>query len=127
MSRIIINTPEAPAPVGPYNQAILVNDTLYMSGQIAINPATGAMVIDDIEQETTQVLDNMMAVLKAADMTSDHVVKCTVFVMDMDMFSKINAIYAKYFNEQNAPARELVQVAVLPKSANIEISCIAVK
>jgi 2-iminobutanoate/2-iminopropanoate deaminase len=127
MSRKIINTPDAPAPVGPYNQAVLVNDTLYMSGQIAINPATGAMVLDDIEIETTQVLDNMMAVLKAADMTSDNVVKCTVFVMDMDMFSRVNAIYAKYFNEENAPARELVQVAVLPKAANIEISCIAVK
>jgi 2-iminobutanoate/2-iminopropanoate deaminase len=127
MSRKIINTPDAPAPVGPYNQAVLVNDTLYMSGQIAINPATGAMVLDDIEIETTQVLDNMMAVLKAADMSSDNVVKCTVFVMDMDMFSRINAIYAKYFNEENAPARELVQVAVLPKAANIEISCIAVK
>jgi 2-iminobutanoate/2-iminopropanoate deaminase len=127
MSRKIINTPDALAPVGPYNQAVLVNDTLYMSGQIAINPATGAMVLDDIEIETTQVLDNMMAVLKAADMTSDNVVKCTVFVMDMDMFSRVNAIYAKYFNEENAPARELVQVAVLPKAANIEISCIAVK
>jgi 2-iminobutanoate/2-iminopropanoate deaminase len=127
MSRKIINTSDAPAPVGPYNQAVLVNDTLYMSGQIAINPKTGVMVTDDIEQETIQVLDNIMAILKAAEMTSDNVVKCSVFVMDMDMFSRINTIYARYFNEENAPARELVQVAVLPKSANIEISCIAVR
>jgi 2-iminobutanoate/2-iminopropanoate deaminase len=125
--RRIINTPNAPAPVGPYQQAILVGDTLYMSGQIAIDPATNAIVKDDIETETHQVLKNMKAILEAADMTFDNVVKCSVFVMDMDMFSRINAVYAQYFEEANAPARELVQVAVLPKFVNIEISCIAVR
>jgi 2-iminobutanoate/2-iminopropanoate deaminase len=125
--RKIINSDKAPAPVGPYNQAVLVNGTLYVSGQIAINPASGLLVLDDIEAETHQVLQNLKAVLDAADMTFDNVVKCSVFVMDIDMFSRINAIYAQYFNEANAPARELVQVAVLPKFVNIEISCIAVK
>ncbi len=124
--RKIINTPHAPAPVGPYQQAVMVGDTLYMSGQIAIDPATNAIVNDDIETETHQVLKNMKAILEAADMTFDNVVKCSVFVMDMDMFNRINFIYAQYFNEANAPARELVQVAVLPKFVNIEISCIAV-
>jgi 2-iminobutanoate/2-iminopropanoate deaminase len=125
--RKIINTPNAPAPVGPYQQAVLVGDTLYMSGQIAIDPATNAIVKDDIETETHQVLKNIKAILEAADMTFDNVVKCSVFVMDMDMFSRINAVYAQYFTESNAPARELVQVAVLPKYVNIEISCIAVR
>lgn len=125
--RKIINTPHAPAPVGPYQQAVLVGDTLYVSGQIAIDPATNAIVKDDIETETHQVLKNMRAILEAADMTFDNVVKCSVFVMDMDMFSRINSVYAQYFNESNAPARELVQVAVLPKYVNIEISCIAVR
>jgi 2-iminobutanoate/2-iminopropanoate deaminase len=124
--RKIINTPHAPAPVGPYQQAVMVGDTLYMSGQIAIDPATNAIVKDDIETETHQVLKNMKAILEAAGMTFDNVVKCSVFVMDMDMFGRINAVYAQYFNEANAPARELVQVAVLPKFVNIEISCIAV-
>jgi 2-iminobutanoate/2-iminopropanoate deaminase len=125
--RKIINTPNAPAPVGPYNQAILVDNTLYMSGQIAIDPATNTIVKDEIEIETHQVLKNIKAILEAADMTFDNVVKCSVFVMDMDMFGRINAVYAEYFNEANAPARELVQVATLPKYVNIEISCIAVK
>jgi 2-iminobutanoate/2-iminopropanoate deaminase len=125
--RKIINSPDAPAPVGPYNQAVLFGNTLYCSGQIALDPKTQTMITGEIEDETKQVLDNLMAVLKAADMTSDHVVKCTVYVMDMDMFGRINKVYAQYFNEENAPGRELVQVAILPKGANIEISCIAVK
>ncbi len=124
--RKIINTPHAPAPVGPYQQAVMAGDTLYVSGQIAIDPVTNVIVKDDIETETHQVLKNMKAILEAAGMTFDNVVKCSVFVMDMDMFSRINAVYAQYFNEANAPARELVQVAVLPKYVNIEISCIAV-
>jgi 2-iminobutanoate/2-iminopropanoate deaminase len=127
MPRQIINTPNAPAPVGPYNQSVLVGNTLYVSGQIALDPKTGVMVSDDIEIETRQVLENMTSILEAAGMSRADVVKCSVFVMDMDMFGRINAIYSQYFDEENAPARELVQVAVLPKAANIEISCIAVK
>ncbi len=125
--RKIINTVHAPAPVGPYQQAVMVGETLYMSGQIAIDPVTNAMISGEIEAETHQTLKNMKAILEAAEMTFDNIVKCSVFVMDMDMFGRINVIYAQYFNESNAPARELVQVAVLPKGANIEISCIAVK
>ncbi|MBK8699854.1 MAG: RidA family protein [Saprospiraceae bacterium] len=125
--KVIINSKNAPAPVGPYNQAIKAGNTLYVSGQIAIVPETGVIVTDDIETETHQVLKNLGAILKEAEMTFEDVVKCSVFVMDMDMFSRINAVYAQYFKEDNAPARELVQVATLPKYVNIEISCIAVK
>ncbi len=127
MSRKIIYSANAPEPVGPYNQAVLHGNTLYTSGQIALDPKTQAMISGEIEDETKLVMENLMAVLKAADMTADNVVKVTVFVMDMDMFGRINKVYAQYFTEENAPARELVQVAVLPKGANIEISCIAVK
>lgn len=123
----IINSKNAPAPVGPYNQAILAGNTLYVSGQIAIVPETGVIITDNIEEETHQVLKNLEAILKAAGMGFENVVKCSVFVMDMDMFSRINAVYSQYFNEDTAPARELVQVATLPKYVNIEISCIAVK
>jgi 2-iminobutanoate/2-iminopropanoate deaminase len=123
----IINSENAPAPVGPYNQAILVGNTLYVSGQIAIDPQTNTIITESIEAETHQVLKNIGAVLKEAGMSYDDVVKCSVFVMDMEMFSRINTIYAQYFKETNAPARELVQVATLPKYVNIEISCIAYK
>lgn len=123
----IINSQKAPSPVGPYNQAILVGPTLYVSGQIAIVPETGTIITDDIEAETHQVLKNLGAILEEAGMSYEDVVKCSVFVMDMDMFSRINTIYAQYFNEATAPARELVQVATLPKYVNIEISCIAIK
>ena len=125
--KTIINSKNAPAPIGPYNQAILAGDTLYVSGQIALDPVTGTIVQDDIETETHQVLKNMGAILAEAGMTFENVVKCSVFVMDMDMFSRINAVYGQYFKEDTAPARELVQVATLPKYVNIEISCIAVK
>ena len=123
----VIFTEKAPAPIGPYSQAILKGDTLYTSGQIAIDPNTGLLVTDTIESETKQVMENMKAVLDAADLTFDNVVKATIFIMDMNDFAKINAIYASYFDEQTAPARETVQVAGLPKSVNVEISMIAVR
>jgi 2-iminobutanoate/2-iminopropanoate deaminase len=123
----IIFTDKAPAPIGPYNQAVLVGNTLYTSGQIALNPATMELVLDDIETETKQVMENMKAVLTAADMTFDHVVKTTIFIMNMGDFARINAVYSQYFDEAVAPARETVQVAGLPKGVNVEISMIAVK
>ncbi len=122
----IVRTDHAPAPIGPYNQAIIANNTLYASGQIAINPATGDLVTGDIESETRQVMENIKAILDAAELTFEHVVKVSVFVKDMHMFSRINAVYAEYFNDATAPARELVEVANLPKFVNIEISVTAV-
>jgi 2-iminobutanoate/2-iminopropanoate deaminase len=126
MKRIII-TPNAPAPIGPYNQAVLAGTTLYTSGQIALNPDTMELVLNDIESETQQVMENLKAVLAAADMTFENVVKTSIFIMDMADFNRINAVYATYFNEATAPARETVQVACLPKNVNIEISMIAMK
>ncbi len=122
----IIFTENSPAPIGPYNQAVLKGNTLYTSGQIGINPSTGELVTSSIEAETEQVLQNMKAVLEAAGMTFENVVKSTIFIMNMDDFGKINAVYGSYFNEKTAPARETVQVAGLPKNLNIEISMIAV-
>ena len=123
----IIFTDKAPAPIGPYNQAVLVGNTLYTSGQIAINSSTGELVLDSIEEETKQVMENMKAVLEAADMTFENVVKSTIFIMNMGDFAKINAVYGTYFDEKTAPARETVQVACLPKNVNIEISMLAIK
>lgn len=123
----IIYTENAPAPIGPYNQAVLIGNTLYTSGQIALNPQTMELVLDDIETETKQVMDNMKAVLAAAEMTFENVVKTSIFIMNMEDFSRINAVYGAYFNEATAPARETVQVACLPKNVNIEISMIAIK
>lgn len=123
----IIFTDKAPAPIGPYNQAVLVGNTLYTSGQIALNPATMELVLEDIETETKQVMENMKAVLEAADMTFDNVVKTTIFIMNMGDFTRINLVYRSYFDEKTAPARETVQVAGLPKGVNIEISMVAVK
>lgn len=123
----IIKTSKAPAPIGPYNQAILSGNTLYTSGQIAINPRTGELNIATIEEETTLVMENMKAVLAAAEMTFDHVIKTSIFISDMENFSEINEVYGRYFNEDNAPARETVEVANLPKYVNVEISMIAVK
>jgi 2-iminobutanoate/2-iminopropanoate deaminase len=123
----IIFTEKAPAPIGPYSQAVLTGNTLYTSGQIAINPANGELVLDSIEVETEQVMQNLKAVLEAADMTFENVIKSTIFIMNMGDFATINAVYGKYFNEATAPARETVQVATLPKNVNIEISVIAVK
>jgi len=123
----IIFTDKAPAPIGPYNQAVLMGNILYTSGQIALHPTTMELVLDDIETETKQVMENMKAVLEAADMTFDNVVKTTIFIMNMGDFAIINNVYGSYFDEKIAPARETVQVACLPKNVNVEISMIAMK
>jgi len=123
----IIQTSKAPAPIGPYNQAVLSGNTLYTSGQIAINPATGEIQLGTIKEETTLVMENMKAVLEAADMTFEDVVKASIFISDMADFSEINAVYGHYFNEETAPARETVEVANLPKYVHVEISMIAIK
>lgn len=123
----IIFTDKAPAPIGPYSQAVLSGNTLYTSGQIPLHPVTGELVTGNIETETKQVMENMKAVLEAADMTFENVVKSTIFISNMDDFAKINGVYAAYFNEKTAPARETVQVAKLPKNVNVEISMIAVQ
>ena len=122
----VISTKNAPAAIGPYSQAILSNNTLYCSGQIAINPATGNLVMDNITAETNQVMQNISAVLTSADMDFSNVVKCSIFMKDMNDYAAINEVYAKSFGE-NPPAREAVQVSVLPKNVNVEISVIAVK
>jgi len=127
MMKKIILTDKAPAPIGPYNQAVLVGNMLYTSGQIALHPLTMELVIDDIETETKQVMQNMKAVLEAADMTFDNVVKTTIFIMNMGDFARINNVYGSYFDENTAPARETVQVAGLPKGVNVEISMVALK
>ncbi|TDI68644.1 MAG: RidA family protein [Bacteroidetes bacterium] len=121
----IINTPNAPAPIGPYNQAVLSGNMLFTSGQIAIDPITGNLVIDDIALETKQVMENLKAVLTEAGMDFSHVLKASIFISDMASFSKINEVYTTYFDEETAPARETVQVANLPKYVNVEISMIA--
>ena len=125
MKKIIFTT-AAPAPIGPYSQAVLSGNTLYTSGQIALHPETGELVTANIKEETQQVMQNMKAVLAAAGMTFDNVVKTTIFIMDMNDFGAINSVYGEYFNEESAPARETVQVACLPKNVNVEISMIAV-
>lgn len=121
----IIKTDKAPAPVGPYNQAIIHNDTLYASGQIALDPVSGALITETIEAETTQVMSNVQAILEEAGLSFKDVVKASVFVTDINNFARINAVYATYFDEATAPARELVQVTALPKGGNVEISVIA--
>jgi len=123
----IIYTDKAPNPVGPYSQAVQFGNTLYVSGQIAIDPSNGILVDANVQAETEQVLKNLGAVLNAAEMGYEDVVKCTVFVKDMHQYGEINEVYAKFFNEDTAPARALVQVAALPKFVSVEISCIAVK
>ena len=121
----LVNTPAAPLPIGPYNQAVAHNGILYVSGQIAIDPATGDLVLDSIETETHRVLQNLKAILEAAGSGLEKVLKATVFVRDMNLFGRINAVYGGYFKPEFAPARELVQVSELPKFVNIEISVIA--
>ena len=122
----IIFTDKAPAPIGPYSQAVLIGNTLYTSGQIALNPVTMELVLDTIEIETKQVMENMKSVLAAAAMTFDNVVKTTIYIINMHDFTRINAIYSHYFDEKTAPARETIQVAGLPRGVNIEISMVAV-
>ncbi|MDT7832961.1 Rid family detoxifying hydrolase [Flavobacteriaceae bacterium S356] len=124
----IIQTEKAPAPIGPYNQAVLSGNTLYTSGQIAIDPTTGKLNLgNSIGEETTLVMENMKAVLEAAEMTFENVVKTSIFISDMHNFADINEVYAQYFDEATAPARETVEVANLPKFVNVEISMIAIK
>ncbi|WP_027077541.1 RidA family protein [Maribacter antarcticus] len=123
----IINTDNAPAPIGPYNQAILSGNTLYISGQIPMDPKTGTLIEGDIKKETEQSMENLKAILTAAEMSFDHVVKSTIFLKDMHQFSKVNDVYGTYFDAETAPARETVEVANLPKFVNVEISMLAVK
>lgn len=123
----IITTSKAPAPIGPYNQAVLINGTLYTSGQIALDPSTGELVMDNITVETKQVMENMKEVLFAAGMAFADVVKSSIFIADMNDFGTINEVYGAYFDNDTAPARETVQVACLPKNVNVEISMIAIK
>ena len=126
MEKQIIKTDNAPAPIGPYNQAILIKDTLYISGQICIDPATGSLKNRDIQDETHQVMQNLKSILSQAGMSFNNVVKTTIFITDMNQFSEINEVYGRYF-ESDFPARETVQVSALPKFVNVEISMIAVK
>lgn len=125
MNKKIIATKNAPSAIGPYSQAVLANGTLYCSGQIAIDPNTGELVMQDITVETTQIMRNIEAVLTAADMSFNHVVKCSIFMSSMDHYQEVNEVYAKWFGE-NPPAREAVAVKTLPKEVNVEISVIAV-
>ncbi len=120
----IIKTANAPAPIGPYNQAVFANNTLYISGQIAIHPETGVMMQDDLEQETKQVLENARAILEAAGMDFSNIVKATIFILDMANFAAVNEVYQTYF-DADFPARETVAVRGLPKGANVEVSFIA--
>lgn len=122
----IINTKDAPAPIGPYSQAVLIDETLYISGQIALNPETGQLVQDNIIEETRRVMKNLEAILKTASFDFSHVVKTTIFLSSMNHFSSVNEVYGSYFKD-NFPARETVQAAGLPKNVNVEISMIAVK
>lgn len=123
----IINTPNAPAPIGPYNQSVLSNGTLYISGQIPLEPVTGALISGDIKKETRQCMENLKAILTEAEMTFEHVVKSSIFLSDMNQFAEVNEVYGSYFDAETAPARETVEVANLPKFVNVEISMIAVK
>ncbi|MGB3586673.1 MAG: RidA family protein [Tunicatimonas sp.] len=126
MSKKIIQTSEAPAPIGPYNQAILAGNTLYVSGQIAIDVSSGELLTDNITQETHQVMKNLEAILRTAEMQFSNVVKCSIFIRNMGEFVTINEAYGQYF-PTDPPARETVEVSGLPKDVNVEISCIAVK
>lgn len=127
MTKKVIYTKNAPEPIGPYNQALLVNDTLYVSGQIPIDPYTGTVESNDPAKQTKQVMENIKAVLTAADMTLDHIVKCSIFVKDLQSFSDINTVYGSFFTPGTEPARECVEVSRLPKDVCVEISCIAVQ
>ena len=123
----IINTTNAPAPVGPYNQAILIDDTLYVSGQIALDPVSMKMIEGSIEEEAKKVMQNIKAILEEVDFSFENIIKTTIFITDMNNFSRVNTIYGGYFDNKTAPARETVEVSALPKNAKIEISVIAKK
>ena len=124
--KTIINTANAPAPIGPYNQAVVAGDFVFVSGQVAINPATGELVLDDIKTETTLVMENIKAILTEAGINFNHIVKTTIFLKDMGSFTQVNEVYGSYFTA-DFPARETVAVAGLPKNANVEISVTALK
>ncbi len=119
--KTIVNTSNAPAPIGPYSQAVKAGGFLFISGQVAINPATGELVLDDIKTEATQVMENIKAILTEAGVDFSHVVKTGIFLKDMNDFAAVNEVYGGYFTD-NFPARETVQVAALPKNVNVEIS-----
>lgn len=127
MKKTIVTTDKAPAPLGPYNQAVLANDTLYLSGQIPLIPGTMELVEGDLEEETKQVMQNLKAVLEAAEMSFENVVKTSIFLSDMNNFTEVNKVYGRYFDDATAPARETVEVANLPKFVRIEISMVAVR
>ena len=127
MKKTIITTKNAPAPIGPYNQAVLIDNTLYLSGQIPLIPESMELIEGDLEAETLQVMENLKAVLFAANMNFEHVVKTSIFLNDMNNFSTVNKIYGRYFNHETAPARETVEVSNLPKFVRIEISMIAIR
>ncbi len=120
----IINTPKAPKPIGPYNQAVMTNNILFVSGQVPLNPATGEWAKNDVNEQTRQVMENIKEILKAAGMDFSNVVKCSIFISSMKNFPIINEVYGKYFPE-DFPARETVEVASLPLGVDVEISCIA--
>ena len=121
----IIKTSNAPKPIGPYNQAVISNNLLFISGQVAFDPKTDTLVLDNIENETKQVMENLKAILESVNATFENVIKTSIFLSDMDNFVKVNGVYSSYFNEDTAPARETVEVARLPKDVNVEISMIA--
>lgn len=123
----IITTLNAPAPIGPYNQAVLVNDTLYLSGQIGLNPHSMELVEGGVKKEAEQVMENLKSVLEAAEMNFDQVVKSSIFLSDMADFGQVNEVYGSYFNNETAPARETIAVKTLPKNVRVEISMIAIK
>lgn len=125
MEKKIIQTDNAPAPIGPYNQAVAVGNFLFVSGQIPLDPATGNLITDSIEAETEKVMENLQGVLQAAGLDFSHVVKSSIFLTDMSVFAQVNGVYGKYFDEETAPARETVQVAGLPRGVHVEISVIA--
>ena len=121
----IIKTENAPKPIGPYNQAVIAGNYMFISGQIALNPNSGQLITDEIKRETTQVMENLKAILSEASLTFENVVKTTIFLSDMNDFSSVNEIYGSYLNNSTAPARETVQVSKLPVGVNVEISMIA--
>lgn len=123
----IITTLKAPAPIGPYNQAIMVNDTLYLSGQIGLDPQSMKVVNGGVKEETKQVMKNLKAVLEAADMTFNNVIKSSIFLINMSDFGKVNEIYGSYFSDETAPARETIAVKTLPKNVKVEISMLAIR
>jgi 2-iminobutanoate/2-iminopropanoate deaminase len=126
MSKQIINTPNAPAPIGPYSQAILINDTLYISGQVCIDAETGALKNSNVQEEARQVMHNLKAILTEAGMSFSNVIKTSIFLTDMHRFGEVNEVYGSFF-EGDFPVRETVQVSALPKFVNVEISMIAVR